>query len=261
MPSVRIYALVAIGLIWMAARAQTPVPARVQPYILETVEILTFPGENGVGTQTRKALRFVTSVSADGSRCVKTIHPAGHTGWRIERADGVLLRAFDHPNRKLKSTCQSVSRFREVLASRCSPEHDCRQSYSLTRPVQALETVLGKETLPGVPGQVIRLKSPNGMISLFSLALGCAELGRLAVFQNKNGTDSSLLQLVSLKLGEPPAETFWIPGAEFQELAPSDFFRQMNLAVGGRSELAPGQTQALLKLDESYRDERPTVAR
>lgn len=241
--------------------AQTPIapPSSFRPYVLETEETLTFPAENGHGTQTRKSLRFVTSVRSDGSRSMKTIHPAGFTDWRIERADGVMLRALDHPTRKFKTTRQSLGRFREIIASRFSPELDCRQSYSLGRPAQALETVIGKESMPGVPGQVVRLKAPSGMISLFSLEFGCAEVGRLAVFQNKNGTDSSLLQLVSLKLAEPPNESFLVPGPEFQELARSDFFKQMYATTGGRQDLPPTQIQALQKLDESYRNERPVV--
>jgi hypothetical protein len=151
----------------------------------------------------------------DGSRSTVTQRPDGYTEKFIRRADGTMVRAYDHVGAK-----STVRVSEEVALGReLDPEANCIKTISGGRIVDA--AAVGREVMNGV--ETVKVVTTGGAVRITAWhapSLACLPLRRLHEERNQAGVwkEVSLLETLRIDRGTPSLALFESQG---DEMSPS----------------------------------------
>jgi hypothetical protein len=193
----------------------------------------------------------------DGSRTTVRQGPDGRTEKYVRKADGIMIRAFEHVG--VKSTIQ----FPDALGGELKPESACLKTQSGGGIVDALAA--GSEQLHGFDTVKIVTSGPGVRITAWHApGLGCISLRRVYEERNKGGEwqPINVLETLAIKLGNPPASLFESNGAEMTPSSAVEIVERHTLSRSGlssdRAELLVQRLKSkLANKDKNYAAYRP----
>jgi len=197
--------------------------------------------------------------SADGSRSTVKQSLDGVTEKYVRKADGTMMRAYDHIG--VRSTIRLAPD--SALAGELTVDSGCMQTRGGGRIVGAVSA--GSETILGFTTVKILTTGPGVRITAWhSPTLGCLPVRRIYEEKNNKGVWHviNVLETLAIRLGDPPASFFASGGSEMAPSAAVDAAERHKLS---RSGLTPADLEArvqrakdkVAQQDRNYLTHRP----